>query len=54
MPCEFFGLLHDGEVRVIRVLFGKTRTKMGLRAGILTQIMPRLHSITDKFRVGTL
>jgi hypothetical protein len=39
---------------VVRVPFGKMRTTMGRRAGMLTQMIPRLHSITDRFKVGTL
>jgi hypothetical protein len=27
---------------------------IGRRAGMLTQIMPRLHSMTDRFRLVTL
>jgi hypothetical protein len=51
---ECVGLLFDVDVRVTREPFGNMRTTMGRSAGILTQMMPRLHSMTDRFRLGTL
>lgn len=33
---------------------GKICTTMGRRAGMLTQMMPRLHSMTDRLRIGTV
>ena len=42
------------EVRDVRKPFGMIRTNIGRRGGMLTQIMPRLHSMTDRFRLGTL
>jgi hypothetical protein len=53
MPWEFFGLDFE-DVAVVRVPLGKMRTTMGRRAGMLTQMIPRLHSMTDRFSVGTL
>jgi hypothetical protein len=44
----------DNVPRVTCSPFGKTRTAMGRSAGILTQTMPRAHSITERLRVGTL
>ena len=44
----------DDVPRVTISPFGKTRTAMGRRAGILTQTIPRAHSITERLRVGTL
>jgi hypothetical protein len=48
------GLIFDDAVRDANELFGYIYTKTGRRAGILTQMMPRLHSMTDKFRIGTV
>lgn len=54
MLLEFVGFVFDDVVRVTRELFGNIRTTIGRRAGILTQMIPRLHSMTDKFKLGTL
>ena len=44
----------DGAEAVDRSLFGKRRCRIGRRAGILTQAMPRLHSAVERLREGTL
>ena len=54
MLRDLLVFIFDEDVWVVREPFGKMRAIRGRRAGILTQIMPRLHSITERFRLGTL
>lgn len=50
--CHVCGRDDDEELRGI--VGGKTRGAMGRRAGMLTDMIPRLHSPRDKMRHGTL
>jgi hypothetical protein len=56
LNCILFDFDFDLEdvPRVTLRPCGKTRTAMGRRAGILTQMMPRAHSMTERLRLGTL
>jgi hypothetical protein len=54
MLWEFIVFVLEDVVRVTLELFGKILMTIGRRAGMLTQTMPILHSITDRFKLGTL
>jgi hypothetical protein len=54
MPWEFVVFVLEDVVCVSLELLGKTLMTIGRRAGMLTQMMPILHSITDRFRLGTI
>jgi hypothetical protein len=54
MVWEFDGFAFEDVVRVTLEPFGKILMTSGRRAGMLTQIMPRLHSMTERFKLVTL
>jgi hypothetical protein len=54
MLWEFDVFAFEDVVRVTLEPFGKILMTIGRRAGMLTQIMPRLHSMTDRIRLVTL
>jgi hypothetical protein len=53
MFLELIVLVLDG-VLVDLMPFGNILTTIGRSAGMLTQIIPILHSITERLRPGTL
>jgi hypothetical protein len=54
MLRDFVDFIFGKDAWVVRDPLGKKRATRGRRAGILTQIIPRLHSITERLRLGTL
>lgn len=54
MLLEWFGFVLGIDDCVAREVCGNIRVIIGRKAGTLTQMMPMLHSITDRFRLGTL
>jgi hypothetical protein len=53
MFLELIDLVLD-DVCVAREPFGNILMIIGRRAGMLTQIIPILHSITERFKLATL